>query len=318
MDVLSDVLKSVRLKGVLSGQIQLSAPWGIKVDSSKHANFCFVKRGSAYLTLQSHGGPVAITGGDFLLLPRVRGYVLQDRLESPTVNLFDLFSCENPPETTTFGGGGAATTLIMGCFEFDCDDINPLMNVLPELVHIMGDHGELEASLDTTLKLIASETNSKKPGTEFTVSRLTEVLFAQVIRKLAKDMVKCNESRSWLKALTDDQIGKALTYIHANSSQSLTLDDLAKQSGMSRSAFAAKFANLTDYTPAQYVTLWRMHTAGQLLKEGKHKVAAIAAMVGYESEASFGTAFKRVYGCAPRAYAKSKSTESDRLLVPAL
>lgn len=72
---------------------------------------------------------------------------------------------------------------------------------------------------------------------------------------------------------------------------------MAKQSEMSRSAFAAKFANLTDYTPAQYVTLWRMHTAGQLLKEGKHKVPAIAEMVGYESEALFGTAFKRVYVC---------------------
>jgi len=312
MDVLSDALNAVRLKSGLCYQAQLSAPWGLHFEPSSHISFCFVLRGNAYVTLDSQPAPLVITGGDLVMLSGSSSHSVQDKLDSPLKNVAEILPVNSVTKfgSVTFGGGGTNTTLLFGCFEFDFDNTSPLMEALPSLIQFPSKYGVLDTSIDMTLKLIASETMSNSLGTDFTVTRLLEVLFSQVVRSLAKEMAKCKQTKSWLKAASDEEIGKALSYIHAQPGASLTLSDLAKQCGMSRSAFAAKFAALTEYTPAQYVTLWRMHKAGQLLRNGKLKVAKIAQFVGYESEASFSTAFKRIHGCGPRAFCK-KTKQND-------
>jgi AraC-like DNA-binding protein len=337
MDVLSDTLHHMRLQSALYGRLHLTEPWGFLLEPSTHANYCLVleqdQNKNCYITLDSDKQkPISIKKGDFLLLPRVNGYRLTDAIGRPTVDLIKYFqtgAADEAKQITT----DADSVLIIGCFQFDQDHTNPLIKSLPELIHIHNQNGAADANLLATINLIAmeSERSGARQGIDFTVSRLTEVLLAQAIRHMASNLARCEESRSWLKALIDPQIGRAIAYIHEHPGSTITLEILAKHCDMSRSAFAQRFAALTDFTPAEYVTMWRMHKAGLMLKEQDHKIATIADAVGYNSEAAFSTAFRRVHKVAPGQYrqlareravdmgtGKTPITSDNRPLVSAL
>jgi AraC-like DNA-binding protein len=165
--------------------------------------------------------------------------------------------------------------------------------------------------LDVTLKFIACEATSQLPGTEITVARLTDILFIQTVRAYIAALPGCEGeqkgNRCWLRALVDELIGTALTLIHARPNHAWTVAELAAQVGMSRSAFSSRFTILVGVPPLTYVTRWRMHKAGDMMREGNVSMAEIARLVGYESEAAFSKAFKREAGVAPGRYRRQSS-----------
>ena len=156
--------------------------------------------------------------------------------------------------------------------------------------------------LEPTLKFIAWEVASGKPGAHTVVSRLADVLFIQIVRGYLANLPE--DAIGWLGALKDQQIGSALSLIHQNPERDWTVLALAEQVAMSRSAFAARFARLVGEPPLHYLTRWRMQLAARLLADGASKVAAVSEEVGYASEAAFSRTFKRIAGVAPALWRK--------------
>jgi len=156
------------------------------------------------------------------------------------------------------------------------------------------------------VQALASEMEEQAPGSEVVASRLAEVLFIQVLRAHIASGPKRN--KGWLRAIFDPQMGTALSAIHDRVNTPWTVESLAEAAGMSRSAFAARFKELLGQTPLEYVTGWRMQKAMRLLEQREKKLIDVARSVGYESDAAFSKAFKRVIGANPSEYLRQNST----------
>jgi AraC-like DNA-binding protein len=200
------------------------------------------------------------------------------------------------------GGGGSADKLGVVCGFLGCDDrpFNPLMATLPRLLHIKRASGAADDRLERLLELTLAEARDAAPGGESVRLRLSELMFVEVIRRHLAALAP--EQAGWLAGLRDEHIGRALALLHERAAHPWTLEDLAADVGLSRSAFAERFARLVGEPPMQYLARWRMQVAARLLTDGTAKVAAVALEVGYDSEAAFSRAFKKIAGVSPAAW----------------
>lgn len=309
MDVLSDVLNTIRLRSKVQFCTELTAPWGFRVPSQNgQAIFYVVTRGSCYLEVEGHKD-LSLVGGDFVMLMHGDAHVLRDHPDSPIVPLEHLTpQClkHDACRALHHGGGGSLTAMVTGSFIFDNPAAKPFLCTLPPLIHIPGERGQLVPWLETTLKWMAAETTSKNPGAQIMASRLTDMLFIQILRAHIVEQAgnDCKEKAGWLRGLADLSIGRAFELIHEQPDHPWTVAELASQVNMSRTAFSVRFTHLAGMPPLSYVTKWRMFKAGDLLHQGAATISEVAAAVGYESDASFSKAFKREMGIAPGTYRK--------------
>lgn len=318
MDPITDIFKTMHVAAVVHSRLEATTPWGLmreaqieeqempsgsKISPSELAHFGMVSRGNCWLSLEGIPDPIPLTGGDcFLLAPRT-SFILRDNPRTRPRSF-----CEVAPKDSSnviqYGGGGAPTTIISGFFSFDRATLKSITQLLPSLILIKADQARTLA-LHTTLQLLAAEMAEQAPGSEVAANRLAEVLFIQTLRAhIASGAESCK--RGWLRAIFDPQIGTALRSIHSNVKSPWTVESLAAAAGMSRSAFAVRFKELLGQTPLEYVTEWRMQKAIQLLQKEDRKLVEIAQSVGYESDAAFSKAFKRIVGLAPREYQQSR------------
>lgn len=313
MDVLSDVLESTHVRSVVTGRMELSAPWGLESDGNSNAmGFFVVTRGTFWIEMEGFA-PMQVAGGDFLLVRKTAPHRMRDDPRTPTLPVSEVIAkypniarCQ-PGGVFQFGGGGAVTTLVGGRFEVEDASNSPLLAALPPVIHIKGDGGSTVQWLQSTLQFISAEMASGMPGAETVVNRLADILLVQAVRAhLAENTERCG----WLKALVDPQISQALAAIHAQPDAPWTVESLAARVAMSRSAFAARFTDLVREPPLTYLTRWRMARATRLLRAGSATVAEVAAHVGYEAEAAFSKAFKRWTGQAPGAYRRERAAAS--------
>ena len=319
MDPITDIFKTMHVAAVVHSRLEATAPWGLmrnaselegkavnsdgkKISPLQLAHFGMVSRGNCWLAVEGIRDPMPLTGGDcFLLAPGI-SYSLRDNTHTRTKSF-----CEVAPKERTnvirYGGGGAPTTIISGFLSFETLSLKPITQLLPSLILIKADQARTFA-LHTTLQLLAGEMSEQAPGSEVVVNRLAEVLFIQAIRAhIASGAESCK--RGWLRAIFDPQIGAALTSIHNNVNNPWTVESLAGAAGMSRSAFAERFKGLLGQTPLEYVTEWRMQKAVQLLQQRDKKLVDVAQSIGYESDAAFSKAFKRVVGLTPGEYRRN-------------
>lgn len=309
MDVLSDVLESTHVRSVVSGRLELSAPWGLHSTGDSNAmGFFVVTRGAFWLEMEGHA-PLQVAGGDFVLVRKSIPHAMRDDLKTPTRPFTEMLAqCPNmarcqPGGVFQFGGGGAVTTLVGGKFEIEDASDNPLLAALPPVIHIRGDGSSTVQWLQSTLQFIAAEMASGMPGTETVVNRLADILLVQAVRA---HLAEKTERAGWLKALVDPQIGQALAAIHQRPDAPWTVETLAAEVAMSRSSFAARFAALVEEPPLTYLTRWRMARATRLLRSGSVTIAEVAGRVGYEAEAAFSKAFKRWTGRPPGAFRRDR------------
>lgn len=304
-DVLTDVLETVRVSAACYGRVQAAAPWGIGVDADEQdAKFHVVLSGECWLDLVGQE-PVHLRGGDLVALPHGHAHSLSDSLGSPIRALTDLIPAVSGKcqPSISIGGEGTPSTLVTGSFRFEDRRNNPLLSVLPPVIVLPGDKSRTVHWLEPTLKFMACEVASGRPGAQTVVSRLADVLFIQIVRGYLASLPP--GASGWLGALGDAQVGAALGLIHHHPELDWTVQSLAARVAMSRSAFASRFARLVGEPPLAYVTRWRMQKAAGLLRQSSATLAAIAAQVGYDSEAAFSKAFKRALGSAPGAYRRS-------------
>jgi AraC-like DNA-binding protein len=301
-DVLTTVMDAVRLRSRIFCRSELRAPWGMSLPASDYAHFHVVERGGAWLRLRGQE-PVALAGGDLVVVPRGTGHTLTDSLATKARPLSEMAGHrgdEGGCLVMRGGGDGAETQLVCGSFRFERKEAHPLLALLPPVIHLRPEGGHATEWLEATLRFLAWETREARPGTETIVSRLTDVLFVQVLRAWAESLP---EGRGgWLGALRDPGVGAALGHIHRSPERAWTNASLALAVGMSRSRFAARFTSLVGEPPLAYLSRWRLETAAGLLQDTALGLAEIAARVGYESEAAFSKAFRRRFGRPPGAY----------------
>jgi AraC-like DNA-binding protein len=258
-----------------------------------------VSRGNCWLSVKGMPSPLPLTGGDCFLLAPGSAYALRDSPSTPARSF-----CEIAPRNATnvihYGGGGMPTTIICGWFRFGRMSVKPLQRLLPELIMVKADQARTLA-LHSTLHLLASEMSELAPGAEVMVNRLADILFIQCVRAhIASHSESCKGGL--LRAIFDPHIGAALNAMHAKVENAWTVKALAVAAGMSRSAFALKFKELLGEAPLEYLTNWRMFKASGLLQAGDKKLFEVAKYVGYDSDAAFSKAFKRVVGVTPKEY----------------
>jgi AraC-like DNA-binding protein len=305
MDVLSEVLQSVHLEGGVYCRTELTAPWGLHMPAAPGAAFHAVLRGGGWLELDGQGARIPVASGDLIVLPHGHGHTLRDDPGTAATPLERLLDGRDlwEPFVLHHGGGGASTSLVCGGFRFGDQAANPLLAVLPPLIHIKGEAGRAVPWLETTLQFIAGEAASGRPGSDTVIARLSDVLFIQAVRGYLAGAPQ--DGGGWLGALVEPGLEPALRRMHRQPERPWTVAELAAEAGMSRSAFSARFSRVVGEPPLQYLTRWRIHRAMGLLREGRLGLAEVAERVGYESEAAFSKAFKRWAGVAPGAWRRS-------------
>jgi AraC-like DNA-binding protein len=320
-DPLSDVLRTVRLRGAVFFMLETSSPWSSAMpdgetiapvlvpQAQQVLSFHVITQGACYGGLLD-GPQSRLEAGDVIVFPRGDGYFMaypRQDTRPPDVDQAFAFmkgmKAGQLPFDFKFGGGGAdGLNVVCGFLGCDVRPFNPLLASLPRMLHIKGVAGRREDRLDRLLELTLAEARDPAPGGESVRLRLSELMFVEVIRRYLAGLAP--EQSGWLAGLRDDYIGRALSLLHERAAHDWTLDELAADVGLSRSAFADRFARLVGEPPMQYLTHWRMQMAARLLTEGTAKVAAVALEVGYDSEAAFSRAFKKLTGVSPAAWRK--------------
>jgi AraC family transcriptional regulator, alkane utilization regulator len=311
MDLLADALSIVQFTGTVYCQTEFTAPWGVDWEQrAGHAGFFMVTRGGCYMDSDAFREPLALRPGDFVITPKAKGYILRD---SPSGKAKRFDDVAGAPGTVSshrviqYGGGGVVTNLIMGCFKFDETSKNPLIQSLPDFIVVKAEEMQAVPWLEPTLRFLASECSEEKLGSSLTVSKLTELVFVQAIRFYLSNSDHRTTPPNWLKGAADPCIGRALSRMHESPEAPWTVASLAEASGMSRSAFASRFKELTNTSPLDYLTIWRMQKAEKLISDGGISLAEVSAIVGYQSEAAFSKAFKREIGVPPGMFKPARA-----------
>lgn len=302
MDVLTDVLNTLELKGWLSSRRELTPPWRYDFVASKDSMFHAISFGGAYLQVADEAAPIRVEDGDVLLFPTGHPHSLYDNPSSPVTRVVQLdYNPQRGHQVVDGEGEGPKLLMLCGAFHFAYPSSFPMLHRLPKLIHIPGAQGRMEQGFADIVGLIARESASQQPGTAVMLNRLTELLFIQVIRLWLSQQAEVPVG--WMAALRDQPISAALSLIHQSPAHKWTVNELAEAVALSRSAFAARFTELVGAPPLTYLTRWRMLKATRLLKN-EVRMETIAELLGYESEAALRKAFKRELGIPPAQYRK--------------
>ena len=297
-DALSDILRSVHLSGGVYFRCEFTAPWGMEVLANPDAEFHVVVRGQCWLARPGEKEPIPLQAGDVVVFLDGSRHRLLDTPRGKALSPEKIIGNQSLANfgPVAYGGGGTPVTILCGYFRFNRDSAHPLLAALPNFMHVPGaQFGEADAIIG----LMQRETKHAAPGTEAVVDRLSEVLFIQILRA---HIQQSDNANGMLAALRDRKVCAALGCMHQYPERPWTLESLATELGMSRSAFTARFTALVRQTPMQYLSAWRIEQARLMLRETRLSTAAIVEKVGYGSEAAFGKAFKRRVGVGPGVY----------------
>jgi AraC-like DNA-binding protein len=300
-DPLGEALHLLRMAGVFYCRSEFSEPWGLELPPFEACMmFHVVTAGQCWLEVE--GAPRRqLRPGELALVPHGEGHRLVSAEGVAAAKLSDLPRelVSDRYEVLRHGGGGAATTTICGLVRFDHPAAQHLVRLLPRLIAIDAWSAPETDWMQSTLRFMGAEARAMRPGGDTVITRLADILVIQAIRAW---MTHDPSARSgWLGAVRDPQIGRAIALVHRDPGRAWTVASLASAVGMSRSAFSARFTELAGEPAMHYVARARMHAAAAWLKEGRTTVAELAGRLGYESEAAFSRAFKRVVGMAPGA-----------------
>ncbi len=326
-DALSDVLRTVRLRGAVFYYVSYSDRWAAKappareiasavLPGSEHViEYHMVAKGNGWAAV-SGLNPVRLAAGDIVMFPQGDAHVMSSApdLQPQPIEANWVFETRNEPKPmpiafhygvqqpgTPTPVADADTILVCGFIGCDLRPFNPLIAALPRLLHIPAARaGEW---LPRVVEQAAAESRAPGPGSDVMLARISEMMFVDAVRRYVESLP--DPAEGWLAGLRDRYVGRALALLHEKPADPWTIDELGRQIGLSRSALHERFVQLIGTPPMQYLTNWRMQLASNLLRGTNANVASIALDVGYDSEAAFARAFKRATGTPPAAWRKA-------------
>jgi AraC-like DNA-binding protein len=337
MDVLSEVLRVVRLSGAIHFLGEFTRPWAF-MSSSPYilparlmpgaeaiSPFHVATSGSCWIECGKLA-PLLIGTGDVVILPRGDQHIMTSDPGLTPVSIKDIYAQPQPNQMTVLkhGGDGEETRFVCGYLHSD-QRFGPLLDALPALPCVRRRDGALVleaftggAPIGEPIALendagwwqaavghLVGEATRPGPGNRAMLARLSELLFMEIIRWQLKHASEGNVG--WLAGLNDRHVGRVIALLHAEPARAWTVEELADQVAISRAALAKRFVELVGEAPMQYLTGWRMHLARRLLHESTLSLVEVAARVGYESEAAFNRAFSRLVGAPPGTWREAKA-----------
>jgi AraC-like DNA-binding protein len=309
--LIDNLLHSIRFRSSAYYRPELRAPWGFSIGHSG-PTFHVVSHGKCWLEVKGVARPVQLSAGDFAVIPRSDLHVIRDSPTTQVVDYFDFLKGRAPDKQGAFSadGVGPGSRLVCGGMQSENGATDPLLAVLPPLIHFKGGGEDAAPGLRTTVSHIFEELGSGRSGSAAVVTRLADILFMQAVRAYLDENIDTAES-GCLAALRDQQIGRSLVLLHDKPHQPWTVAELADRIALSRSAFAAKFTQLVGESPLRYLTRIRLNVATARLRSGNDKLSVIAAAAGYNSVPAFAKAFKRHLGMTPGEYRQSRQKDGS-------
>lgn len=320
MDALSDVLKSVHLEGAVYINAEFTAPWcalskfGLtsvrpQLSGAEHVVFFhFLTEGSCKLRMADGGETLDLTAGDLVLFLNDAAHLLGSDLHLTPVATASLIDADAATDFIQIrhGGGGAATRFVCGYLACSRSVCRPLFEALPRVLRIPIGDGPASTLLRDLLRVGVTESATSRPGAESMLAKLAELMFVEALRRYVEQMPPGGQG--WLAGVRDVQIGRALALMHGDPGRAWTVDELAREVALSRSALAERFTALVGESPIQYLMRWRLALAAQALRSDGTTIVRIAERSGYESEAAFSRAFKREFGMPPATWRRAGTT----------
>ena len=322
-DVLSDVLRAVRLTGAMLFLVDATTPWmswapqteafrRVVLPRAQHmVSYHVVTRGRCWAGLRD-APPERFEEGDVLVIPHGDAYFLANPPDArasygpeEAVAFFQQMAAGALPSVVPEGGGGAhQTQFICGFLGCDVRPFNPVLASLPRMIHLRGTTSP-GAAMRHLVDFALCELHERSPGGKDVLLRLAELMFIEVVRRCLTTMT--GTQAGWLAGLGEPVVARALALMHGAPARHWTLAELAAQAGASRSVLAERFVQFVGQPPMQYLVQWRMQLATRMLIEPDAKVSTVAAALGYESESAFSRAFKKCAGTAPGSWRRQSA-----------
>lgn len=310
MDVLSEILKVVKLEGAFYYNGEFSAPWGFRAPASCELAPHF-SLGSSHVIiyhLLTEGSAIAgidgseafqLDAGDIVIFPHGDPHFLKSGPSAPLQDIgpeIDVI-VENGLNLARAGGGGPLSRFVCGYMSCDRQLSRVLCAGLPPVFKVNIRDDPTGGWLENSIRLSVNQAGASSPGANAFRAKLAEALFIETLRLYIAQLPASHTG--WLAGARDAEVGKALAAIHRSPAHPWTIADLAREAGTSRSVLAERFRLYLGEPPVAYLTRWRLQLGAQMLKSSSRSVAEIAADVGYESEAAFNRAFKREFDEPP-------------------
>jgi len=322
-DTLSDVLRSVRLRGAVFYCLNYGNDWAVEAPPAKEIagtvipgaehvmEYHVITKGSGWAAIVGEP-PVRLETGDIVMFPHGDAHVLSSApgIRPARFGPDWVYATRNDPKPIpivfhtgnefTLGAPAPESPNNVACGFLGCDlrPFNPLIATLPRLLHLPA--AADGAWISQAMRQAVDASQNKRPGGDAVLERISEMMFVDAVRRHVERLP--DASTGWLAGLRDRHVGRALALIHENPARPWTIDALADEIALSRSAFYERFVRFIGQPPMQYLTQWRMQAAANLLRQSRAPVASIALDVGYESEAAFSRAFKRLVGTPPASW----------------
>jgi AraC-like DNA-binding protein len=337
MDVLSDVLRVVRLTSAVFFTARFTSPWSVespppdqlartlRLRGESIALFHVLVEGQCWVSIDGQA-PLRMESCDVVIFPHGDSHVMSSDIGArprPIGSLLPSQPSEEIPQLD-YGGGGQTARFVCGFLH--CDQcFNPLIGALPTVLCVRGrdrsEHDEPSAAdsaerprvviadadgwLGVTLRHTIAEADGIHPGSSAMLARLIELLYVEVLRRFMQNLP--SGQTGWLAGVRDPEVGRALRLLHARPEHPWTVIELARDVGASRSGLAQRFTELTGEAPMRYLTGWRVQLAKHLMLQAGLPIAEVATRVGYDSEAAFNRAFKRHVGEPPAAWRRKSA-----------
>lgn len=301
VDPLSDVIRLLRPRAVFAKGISGAGAWAVRYTEFGHPSFCAVTEGRCRLLVDGQA-PMTLEAGDFLLLPATPGFTMSG-FQPATPQLVDPHAGSTPADEIRHGDPDAPADVRMlgGHFRFESPDAALLVTLLPAVVHVRG-----VDRLATLVRLLGEEARADREGQSLVMFRMIEILLVEALRSMPGEQA----APGLMRGLADRRVAAAMRGMHGDPARPWTIAQLAKEAGLSRSAFFDRFIRAVGLPPMEYLIAWRMAVAKRLLRRRDMALDAVAEQVGYGSASTFSTAFRRHVGESPGRYARAVVAEA--------
>jgi AraC-like DNA-binding protein len=326
MDALSELLRAVKLSAALFYNSSCTAPWClqapkssaflpyIRAQATRVIEFHHITEGTAYIRVGDETTPLA--AGDIVMIPHGDAHEMGAGVGGKPIGGEDALSAlwSGRIQLASFGGGGEMTGLVCGYLACDGELLKPVLAALPRVVRVNIRTNPAGEWLDNMLRHAVSQAAAATPGSEVILAHLAEVLFAEVLRRY---LLTLPDGRTgWLAGAGNPAVGRALAALHREPAFNWTLDLLAEEAGISRSALTEKFTRFIGQAPMAYLTDWRLELGAEALRSTSRSVQRVALDSGYESEAAFNRAFKRRFSLPPARYRREARAAVTKKIPP--